>query len=205
MLTSQPLRDLLGRFASSDPTPGGGSAAAVAAALGTSLLLMVTRLPRTRSGSPADRAALDVAAAALTGIQQQLTEAIDTDSAAYDHVVAAYRQPAATDDAERESRRAAIQRALRLATNVPLGVMRLSIDALKHAQNVAAHGHRAAASDVGVALALLQAGLEGARLNVRINLGNIPDRAYTDAVTSESERLAEQIPGLVHEALASLG
>ena len=32
-------------------------------------------------------------------------------------------------------------------------------------------------------LALLQAGLEGARLNVRINLGELSDRSYIEAVT----------------------
>ena len=63
----------------------------------------------------------------------------------------------------RRARKPAIERALREATDVPLGVMRLSVDALKHAQAVAAHGHRAAASDVGVAVALLRAGLRGAR------------------------------------------
>ena len=100
---------------------------------------------------------------------------------------------------------AAIERALRIATDVPLGVMRLSVDALKHAQEVAAHGHRAASSDVGVALALLQAGIEGARLNVRVNLGGISDRAYVEAVTAEAERLSGQMSGLVRDAIASMG
>ena len=98
-----------------------------------------------------------------------------------------------------------MERALRLATDVPLGVMRLSVDAIKQAQAVAAHGHRAASSDVGVALALLQAGLEGARLNVRVNLGGISDRAYVEAVTAESERLAGQMSSLVRDAIAAMG
>jgi formiminotetrahydrofolate cyclodeaminase len=70
---------------------------------------------------------------------------------------------------------------------------------------VAAHGHRAASSDVGVALALLQAGLEGARLNVRINLGGLSDRAYLEAVTAESERLSGRMSGLVRDAIAAMG
>jgi methenyltetrahydrofolate cyclohydrolase len=204
MLTSKPLREVIAAFASSEPTPGGGSASALASSLGTSLLVMVASLPRTRNQSEDDRTALAFSAGALTGVQHQLTEAIDADSAAYGHVVAAYRQPKA-NDAEKGARQAAIERALRLATDVPLGVMRLSVDALKQAQAVGAHGHRAASSDVGVALALLQAGLEGARLNVRVNLGGISDRAYAEAVTAESERLAGQMSGLVRDAIAAMG
>ena len=204
MLTSSPLRDVIAAFASPDPTPGGGSASALASSVGASLLVMVASLPKTRNQSEDDRAALTFAAGALTGIQHQLTEAIDADSAAYDRVVDAYRLPKATD-AEKTARKAAVERALRHATDVPLGVMRLSVDALKHAQAVAAHGHGAASSDVGVALALLQAGLEGARLNVRINLGAITDRAYVEAVTAESERLSGQMSGLKRDVIAAMG
>jgi formiminotetrahydrofolate cyclodeaminase len=204
MLTSKPLRDVISAFASSEPTPGGGSASALASSVGASLLVMVATLPKTRNQAEDDRTALRFAAGALTGVQHQLTEAIDADSAAYGQVVAAYREPKATE-VEQSARKAAIERALRLATDIPLGVMRLSVDALKHAQTIAAHGHRAASSDVGVALALLQAGLEGARLNVRINLGGISDRAYVDAVTAEAERLAGQMSGLVRDAIAAIG
>lgn len=189
MLTDKPLRELLGAFASSDPTPGGGSASALASALGASLLLMVARLPKARSGSEDHRTALAGAAAALLDVQQQLIDAIDADSAAYDQVVAAYRQPRATDH-ERQARTDAVQRALRLATEVPLRVMRRSVEGLTRAEEIAARGHPGAASDVGVAIALLQAGLEGARLNVRTNLEGIVDRAYVEEARAESDRLA---------------
>jgi formiminotetrahydrofolate cyclodeaminase len=166
--------------------------------------MMVASLEKTRNQSEDDRAALTFAVGALTGIQHQLTSAIDADSDAYGHVVSAYRQPKATE-IEKNARKAAIERALRMATEVPLGVMRLSVDALEHAREVAAHGHRAASSDIGVALALLQAGLEGARLNVRVNLGGISDRAYVEAVTEEAERLSGQMSGLVRDAIAAMG
>lgn len=203
MLVDKPLREVLDAVASAAPTPGGGSAAAVAAALGASLLAMVASLPKTRPRSADDRSALDRAAGALTRIRGQLAEAIDADADAYDQVVAASRQSraAGTDPAERE---AAVQRALRAATEVPLAVMRLSVDAAIEGQAVAERGHRAAASDIGVALALLQAGLEGARLNVRVNLADLTDRQYVDAVTSEAARLADQMEARVLDATASI-
>jgi formiminotetrahydrofolate cyclodeaminase len=201
LLTDKPLRDLLAAFAAPDPTPGGGSASAVASAIGVSLLMMVAALPKTRTGSDEDRAALSAAAAALTAVQHQLTEAIDLDTAAYGQVVAAYKLPKG-GDAEQTARSAAIQRALRGATDVPLGVMRLSGLGLKQAEAVAAHGNRAASSDVGVAVALLGAGFRGARLNVEINLGSLNDRAYVEAVKGELERLQKDADGSIG-ALAS--
>jgi len=191
MLVDKTVRELMAALASADPTPGGGSASAAASAMGASLLLMVSRLPKTRANSDEDRAALAAAAAALTGIQAQLIEAVDADTAAYDQVVAAYKLPKGSD-ADKSARTAAIQHALRAATDVPLNVMRLSVDGLERASAVAAHGHRGAASDAGVAAALLAAGLHGAQLNVDINLGGISDARYTDAVKGEVRRLAKR-------------
>ena len=188
MLIDAPLRDLLAAFASPDPTPGGGSASAVASAMGASLLLMVAALPKTRSNSDEDRAALAAASSVLTGVRQQLTESIDEDAAAYDRVVEAYKLPKGSEP-EKSARTGAVQRALRGATDVPLGVMRLSAAALAQAKTVAEHGNPSAASDVGVAEALLRAGLEGARLNVEINLGSVKDQAYVEAVRGELSEL----------------
>ena len=202
-LTDKSVRDLLSAFSSSDPTPGGGSAAALASAVGASLLLMVTGLPKTRSGSEEDRAALTAASAALADLRTTLTAAIDADTAAYDQVVAAYKMPKVSAD-EQSARKTAIQQALRAATEVPLGVVRMSAAALEQAAIVAAHGHRAAGSDVGVGVALLRAGLRGARLNVEINIGSITDAGYASAVTAEITRLSESASRAGDEADALL-
>jgi len=202
-LIDLPTRDLLTAFSSSDPTPGGGSAAALASAVGASLLMMVTQLPKTRSGSDEDRAALAEAGGALAGVRAQLTAAIDADTEAYDQVVAAYKSPKATAD-EQAARKAAIQQALRAATDVPLGVARLSATALTAAAAIAAHGHRAAASDVGVAVALLRAGARGARLNVEINIGGLSDADYAKTATAEIARLSDAAARAADEADAQL-
>src|SRR5262245_23435106 len=151
------VRDLLAAFSSSDPTPGGGSASALSAAVGVSLLMMVASLPKTRSNSDDDRAALRDAHAALADLQEKLTRAIDEDAAAYDAVVTAYKLPKSTP-AEQQARKTAIDRALRAATDVPLTVIRLSAAGLSHGIGVATHGNRNAASDVGVGAALLRTG-----------------------------------------------
>ena len=71
------LRDLLNAFSSSNPTPGGGSAAALASSVGASLLLMVAALPKSRTNADQEKTALHGATTVLTGLRQQLAEAID--------------------------------------------------------------------------------------------------------------------------------
>jgi methenyltetrahydrofolate cyclohydrolase len=193
-LIDKPLRELLNAFSSSDPTPGGGSASALASSVGVSLLMMVAGLPKTKANTDDDRGKLAAVVSTLTPLRQQLVDAIDADTAAYDAVVAAYKQPKGTDE-EKQARQDAVQRALKGATDVPLGVMRLSASALAQAAVVAAHGHAGALSDVGVAQALLHAGLEGARLNVEINLGSIADAGYVARVRADLERLTSANPG----------
>src|SRR5437764_775115 len=133
MLVDMTVHELLDGFASSAPTPGGGSAAALAGATGASLLMMVASLPKTRTGSEDERASLAAASQSLASIRRQLIDAIDADAAAYDQVVAAYRVPKGSD--EDGARKAAIQRGLREATEVPLGVMRQCANALQEAQH----------------------------------------------------------------------
>jgi formiminotetrahydrofolate cyclodeaminase len=202
-LTDQSVRDLLTAFSSADPTPGGGSAAALASAVGASVLMMVAGLPKTRSGSDDERAALRAATGVLAALRQRLTDAIDADTVAYDQVVAAYKLPKGSAD-EQSARKAAIQQALRGATEVPLGVVHLSAAALDQAVVIARGGHRAAVSDVGVAVALLRAGLRGARLNVDINIGSVSDTTYGDAVAAETARVSDAGSRAADEADALL-
>ena len=190
-LVDKSVRDLLHAFSSGEPTPGGGSAAALSSAIGASLLLMVAGLPKTRHGTDADRDSLAKVVSGLEPIRQSLTDAIDADTGAYDRVTAAYKLPKATDE-HKDARTRAIQLALRAATDVPLGVVRLSEAALREAVIVAAHGHRAAASDVGVAVALLRAGARGARLNVEINVGSVSDPAFAADAAADLSRVSEE-------------
>lgn len=189
-LLSLSTTQLLDAFASSAPTPGGGSAAALAGAIGASLLAMVAALPKTKTGDAAERTALDAAAAALGGLRKSLADLVDEDTRAYDLVTAAYRGPKSTDE-EKAARTTAIQAALRAATDAPMQTMRACEAAIREAAVVAQSGNSNASSDVWVALELLNAGLRGAQKNVAINLGSLSDEAYRDDVENEAKTLLE--------------
>ena len=182
------VSQLLAALASPDPTPGGGTAAAIAGAMGTSLLVMVAGLAKSKNNTDEEKAALARARAAIAPITSRLTDLADADAASFDAVMAAYRLPKTTDD-EKTTRSAAIQAALRGATEIPLETLRACAAALEHARAVADHGNRSAESDVGVALGLLKAAAVGAAANVRANLGGLKDEAFKSATEAETARL----------------
>lgn len=180
--------DLLEAFASSAPTPGGGSASALAGSIGAALLAMVAAMPKTKTGAASERERLDSAAATLTTLRKRLAELVDEDTRAYDLVTAAYKSPKATDE-EKAARKIAIQQAMRAATEAPLETMRACAAVLREAGTVAELGNPNASSDVEVGIALTRAGLIGAQKNVEINLGSLTDENYRTQVTAESQAL----------------
>jgi formiminotetrahydrofolate cyclodeaminase len=197
------VAQLLAALASPDPTPGGGTAAAIAGAMGTSLLVMVSGLAKSRTNSDDEKTALAAARAAVEPISSRLTELADADSASFDAVMAAYRLPKGTDD-EKAARTRAIQDAMRGATIVPLDTLRATVQAIDQGRAVAAHGNRSAASDVGVAIGLLKAAADGAAANVRINLASLKDEGFKVATEADTARLAEQAAAHAAAAMQSL-
>ncbi len=202
-LTEHSVRDLLQAFRSSEPTPGGGSASALAAAVGASLLSMVAALPKSRAATEEDVERLAAAGLRCADIADRLTGFVDRDAAAYDLVVSAYKLPKATD-AEKAVRSGRIQEALREATGVPLQVMRACAEAIEQGDVIAQFGNRNASSDVQVGMELIGAGLRGARLNVEINLGSVKDEAYTGRVREDVDRLSQEADRGVAAARARL-
>jgi methenyltetrahydrofolate cyclohydrolase len=185
---------VLSALASPEPTPGGGTAAAIAGAMGTSLLMMVSGLAKSRNNLDDEKTALATARTALGPISSQLMQLADADADAFDDVMAAYRLPKATDE-DKAARTKAIQAALRGATEVPLETLRACAAALTHARVVEDYGNESASSDVGVAIGLLKAAAEGAASNVRINLTGLKDEAFKTATEAETTRLLAAAAG----------
>jgi methenyltetrahydrofolate cyclohydrolase len=182
-------RDLLDRFASSQPTPGGGSAAALAGAAAAALVAMVAAMAKTRTGAAPERQRLDTALGWARESGARLRVLVDEDTQAYDSVVAAYRLPKGTDG-EKAERKSAITTALAHATDVPLRTAEACLVVLRAAQEAAAHGNPNALSDARTAAGMAWAGLAGAAENVRINVGS-PD--------GEGAALLSHLEAIVHE------
>jgi formiminotetrahydrofolate cyclodeaminase len=162
---------------------------------------MVATLPKTKADSVDDRTMLIEAAAALTDVQEQLMETIETETAV--KIFAARNMPHGSQ-AQRSERQTAIQFALRAAADVPLEVMRLCARGLKHADTVAGHGARAAAADIELGIALLNAAFHGARSNLEAKLSSLSNAVYITSVVEEMAQLSEEATSAVSAAEASL-
>jgi formiminotetrahydrofolate cyclodeaminase len=71
---------------------------------------------------------------------------------------------------------------------VPLEVVRLSLNVLDLANLAALKGRKDAASDAGTAALLARAAVEGAALNVMINLQTLDDDSFVRNCRGEVER-----------------
>jgi len=188
MLVDKTVKDLLDAFEAPTPTPGGGSAAALSGAVAAALLAMVAGMPKTKTGAPEERAALDAALPEIKELRARLTDLIDRDSASYDAVVAAYKLPKATE-AEKADRKAAIRRAMRGATDVPLETARAAGHLVALGRTVATHGNPNARTDAAVAVQMARTAVTGAVQNVEINLDGVGDEGYAGSVRSELDSL----------------
>ena len=201
MATTWQLSGFIDDLASGEPTPGGGSAAALAGALGAALAAMVARLTTGRPRYAAVEGQMQAALETAEALRAQLTRLVATDAAAYEEVRAAYRLPKSTQ-AEQAARAAAIQDALKAASRTPLDTMEACLAAMRLGRQVVQLGNPNAATDGAVGVLLAHAGLQGAALNVQVNLGGIEDRQFAaHARRAVDEALAEAGP-LAAQALA---
>ena len=181
------LPTFLDDLASGEPTPGGGSAAALAGALGAALATMVANLTVGRKRYVEHDAQMQAVVQAGEALRSYLVDLVAEDAAAYEQVRAAYRLPRDTEQ-DNAVRHAAIQAAMQAASLTPLDTMRACVEALKLAEQVVAVGNVNASTDGAVGALLAHAGLQGAALNVRVNLSGIEDAGF---VASAAQTVAE--------------
>ena len=182
------VENFLDQLASGAATPGGGSAAAVMGAMGAALVSMVANLT---IGKPKYAGVEDEIKTLLEQsetLRTRLTSALQDDIHAYNTVMAAYDLPKDTDQ-EKVARNAAIQAALKQATEAPLACARLALEVIPLAKRIAGIGNINAISDGGVAAIAAQAALRSALLNVFVNTAVIKDKAFCAPCIVETEHL----------------
>jgi formiminotetrahydrofolate cyclodeaminase len=87
------------------------------------------------------------------------------------------------------------------AAAVPLQTAKACLEAMELSLTAAQKGNANSASDAGVAALMARAGVEGAGLNVLINLGDIKDRAFVEANKKEVAQLKQRSEDLCREIL----
>jgi len=187
-LMSMTAARLVDEVSTDSPAPGGGSVAALMGSLAAALATMVANLTVGKKGYESVWGELAGLAEEGQQVKDTLARAVDEDADAFNRVMEATRLPKLSP-AESAARAEAIESANKQAAEVPLRTARICLDALRLADQAALKGNVNSASDAGVAALAAQAGLEGAALNVLINLGAIADRAFADRCSADVERL----------------
>jgi formiminotetrahydrofolate cyclodeaminase len=191
MIAQQPISRFLDELASAAPTPGGGSAAAVMGAMGAALVSMVCHLTIGRKDCEGVEVPMRQALGEAEALRHRLTAMIEDDVQAFEALMAAYRLPRASED-DKLTRGAAIQRALKHATDVPLACASACAEVIALSQRIAAIGHRGVISDAGVAVLSAHAALRSAALNVYINVPSTKDAEFAQDRRTRLEALLEQ-------------
>lgn len=179
MFKEQQLQTFLDQLASKASTPGGGSAAAIMGAMGAALISMVANLTVGKKKYEDVEAEMQGFLERSEDMRARLTGMIQADVDVFDKVMAAYGMSRETE-AEKTVRSAAIQAALKEATDVPLACAQLCADVIELCRPVAEKGNLNVISDAGVAVLAAHAALRSAALNVYINIGGIRDEDFVN-------------------------
>ncbi len=171
---AMPGAAFLDELASASSTPGGGSAAAYAGAAAASLVSMVARLTLGKKKYADVQEQIQAILTRSESLRNDLTQAIQLDSSAFERVMAAYKLSKDTPE-QQELRRKAIEQATLLATQAPLSVARKSMQVLELAEQIVRIGNISALSDGATGASLAEAAIAGAGYNIRINSKQLPE------------------------------
>lgn len=188
MIKDDSIQKFLDELASSSSTPGGGSAAAVMGAAGAALVSMVCNLTIGKKNYADVESEMREVLRQSENLQHRLTGMINDDVAAFNHVMAAYGLPKNSDE-EKARRTAAIQEALKRATQVPLSCAQACSEVMQLAKRAAEKGNVNVVSDAGVAVLAACAGLKSAALNVYVNTAAIKDEAFNKHKLAELDNV----------------
>src|SRR6059036_3625644 len=176
-LVKMDVREFCNETLSDSPAPGGGSVAALMGALGASLGGMVANLSAGKRGWDDKLEYFSDRAVKAQQLKDELLTLVDEDTAAFNKVMDAFGLPKESAE-EKAARTAAIEEATKRAAEVPLKVMQTASKSYELLAEMADQGNPASVSDVGVGALATRACIEGAALNVRINLGQLKDEKF---------------------------
>lgn len=184
LMGQETVSGLLDGLSSREPTPGGGSASAYAGALGAALCAMVGRLNDKKTG---EHGPLHDTIAPADALSSRLATLVREDADSFNAVVKSWKLP--DDDPQKEPAKQAAQL---WATLTPLETMERALEVMKLSIVGLEKSKKGCLSDAGVAAFLAHACLEGARLNVMINLPEIKDEKKRDEIREKAGRLRSE-------------
>ena len=188
------VTEFIDLLASDAPAPGGGSAAALEGAIGAALTAMVCGLTKGKKKfAEFNDLAVEAEVKALA-LKDRFVDVMDRDTEAFNVVSAAFGMPKETDE-EKAARSAAIQKGLEGCTATPFEMMEIALETLELTDSILGKSNDSAASDLGVSALSLRAAVQGAWLNVLINIGSLKNKELAEDYRVKGEALlAKALP-----------
>lgn len=210
-LSELKLSEFINEVDSSSPAPGGGSVSALASSLGVALLRMVGHLTTTKKKfkelDPDVQNQFLQIENDFISIKEELITLIDKDTDAFNLIMSAYKLPKETE-AEKEIRNDRILEGTIEAIKVPFRVAELSLSALEKIHFILKYGNKNTLSDIAVSTLMLYSGLEGAILNVKINIPGLKDVSLIESynlniyiILKHATEIKNNIIEEIHESL----
>ena len=186
--------------ASESKAPGGGSISSAMGAMGAALGTMVANLSSHKRGWDDRWEEFSEWAAKGKAHHDELLHLIDEDTNAFNKIMAAFGLPQ-TSDAEKAAKNEAIQAATKEAIEVPFRVMEVSLACMEVCKAMAEIGNPASVSDAGVGALAARSGVIGAFLNVKINSGDVEDKAWMKDILTRGQQIQDKAIALEKEIL----
>ena len=216
------MKDFLNKLASDSPTPGGGSASAASGAIGAALLSMVYSISRKKIINSLNKLKKNMSIKSKDLLKEQETQnilvekfskaedevkrvmnelllLIDEDAKAYENVLRKLKKlrKVKIDVSKREidisKTKKDIQEAYKNAAEVPLQTARLCHKILKISKNLSEKVYYPVKSDFKIAISLLKVGIEGAALNINLNLNEIDDKNFVEEKRKELNKILKYL------------
>ncbi|WP_138206610.1 cyclodeaminase/cyclohydrolase family protein [Haloimpatiens lingqiaonensis] len=207
------LKDFIEELSSNSPAPGGGSISALCGSLANGLGSMVFNLTiGKKMFNNYEKEIQDTIMESLKKVSVQKDEFLklmDKDTEAFMKVMAAFKLPKDTDE-NKKIRNEKIQEAYKEAVLVPLEVAEKALATYEHILIACKYGNKNAITDAGVACLSASTSVQGAILNVKINLSSIENDDYRnkvknrcDEILKESQAKREEIMKIVNDIVES--
>lgn len=197
-LINMTLKDFSDVTASEFPAPGGGSIAAYMGSLGAALGTMVANLSAHKRGWDDRWEEYSDWAEKGATYYKALVNMVDEDTLAFNKIMEAFRLPKKSEE-EKTNRNKAIQDATKNAINVPFKIMELSLASMEVMKAMADIGLKASVSDAGVGALAARASVQGAFMNVKINMGDLQDKEFTSEKLKAGNKILKKAIALETE------
>ena len=195
MLDEKTVREFINELGSNSPAPGGGSVAALGASLVSALGAMVFSLTVGKKlyneYSNEDKMKVDKSLEKCLHYNDEFLELMNKDTQVFLVLMSAFKLPKETVE-EKSARSIKIQEGYQKALEIPLRVAEESYKIYEYVKIAADLGNKNAISDAGVSALMLQASIESAILNVKINLSSIKDETYKEEIKTKCDELVEK-------------